>query len=198
MHRYQRLLWIVGLSLLAIHAGRAIAQTPAERTLEPPATEPPSQETNSVAPEPETFETYTLPNTFSLTIPQGWFVEEVASENYALITSYAPDTTSPQQTDIRTAVLLVDEPPETFVEREIDALIQGGYNIDSYGVTVVEGNTGFRLWIIELPGEFTNQVITFIGYETGKTAKLVSYFNDTSTDTIDTLVNLHQSFELIN
>ncbi|MDB9525938.1 hypothetical protein PN498_08070 [Oscillatoria sp. CS-180] len=194
--------WVHGAAVsgvLTMSASGAIAQMPPERTLEPPAEQTsPTEQTESQpdAGEPETFKTYTLNDTFSITVPQDWLVDGDEAENYALITSYSPESETPQQDDIRTEVSLVAESPDTYVGREIDALIQGGYVIDSYGVASVGGNKAFRVWIIDLPGDFTHQVITFIGYENGNTARLISYFNDDSPTTTDMIVNLHQSFEL--
>lgn len=182
----------VGFLLITVEVNSAIAQT------SPDSAEPIGED---VAPqlEPEAavnaFEIYTLPNTFSLEIPQGWLAVGTEADGYAVITSYFPDTETLQVTDIKTEVTLVEESPKTFVGREIDELIQQGHVIDQYGMTAVGGNQAFRLWISELSGDFTNQVITFVGNEDSSTARIVSYFNDESETTRQTLLQIHRSFE---
>lgn len=174
----------LGLAVGAL-PGPAIAQDmpqPAQQTSEPAAN--------------EGIETYTVAAQFSLMIPAGWTTEMVESEGYAVITSYLPGETI-QPTDVRTEVSLVNEPPETYVDREINALVQQNYRIRNYGVAAVGGNQAFRLWIIDRPGDFTQQVITFVG-EGNRTSKIISYYNEDSPEAIAILMEMHQSFEFIS
>lgn len=150
----------------------------------------------SVPAEFETFETFTLPNQFAVSIPAGWFATGTDTEGYAIITSYAPEAEL-MATDIKTEVTLADEPPDTYVDRELDTLIQSGYTIDRFGLTSIRGNDAFRVWIIETPGDFSYQVITFVGYDQGQTAKIVSHYSDDSRMTIDTILAIHRSFDLV-
>jgi hypothetical protein len=143
------------------------------------------------------FSTYVLPNTFSILMPSDWFVEGSETAGAAVITSYQT-ASNPAPTDIRTEVNLVDEPPETYVDRQIDDLVEQKYVIDRFRLASVQGNQAFRVWIIDAPGEFANQIITFVGYENGSTAKIVSYYNGDSPTTVDTIMQMHRSFELVS
>lgn len=194
----------LSIGLLVLGGNGAIAGTlPNVPNLEV-YTSPLKQETvapdagETVPPEAGEFETYTLPNAFSVQVPQGWFIEGKEAEGYALITSYGPDSEATQMGDVKTEVNLVNEPPQTYVDRQIDDLIQQGYVIDRFGLASVQGNEAFRIWIIDVPGDFTNQVITFVGFESGKTAKIISYYNEDSATMTETIMQIHRSFELVS
>jgi hypothetical protein len=191
----------MSLGLVLLGVGGAIAQPP---TLEMSAAaiaavdqqDTTVSEPDSAPPASAAFETYTLPAQFSIEMPQGWYAQGVVDDGWAMITSYQPESASPQAGDVKTEVFLVDEPPETYVDREIDSLIQAGYEIDRFGMASVNGSDAFRIWIIEMPGDFANQVITFVGFDDGRTAKIVSDYNDDSVATTDTILQIHRSFEL--
>lgn len=161
-----------------------------------PAVANPATLVQQEAAEGSGFATYVLPDTFALQMPATWFAEGAEAEGYAVITSYQTDS-KPAPTDVRTEVTLVNEPPETYVDREIDGLVAQKYVIDRFRLASVQGNQAFRVWIVDAPGEFTHQIITFVGYENGSTAKIVSYYNDDSPTTVDTIMQMHRSFELI-
>ena len=187
---------MVAIGIWALSAGVANAQkSPATPAEESPAAAPAVVEDANL----ESFETYRLVDRFSIEIPAGWLVQEDDTGQAVTITSYRADGPPPLATDIKTEVTLVNEPPTTYVERELDSLIsqanEQGYIIDQYGLAAVGNNEALRLWIIDLPGEFSEQMITFVGYETGQTAKIVSYFNDASVATKDTILQLHGSFD---
>ena len=198
MSRFDRLRRnILAVGIWALSAGIAIAQMPSDSPVNEPSAAAPAEATT---PHRESFETYTLIDTFSIEIPAGWLVQEDATGQTVTITSYSADGPPPSVTDIKTEVTLVNEPPTTYVERELDGLISQAndqvYTIDQYGLAAVGGNEALRLWIIDLPGEFSEQMITFVGYETGQTARIVSYFNDASVVTKDTILQMHGSFDL--
>ena len=194
----------LSIGFLIVGTSVAIAPLPATISISsaiavaPDTSSPDTSESDTEALGITGFETYTLPTQFSIEIPSGWFVEGAELEGFALITSYRPDSEVPQPTDVKTEVTLVSEPPETYVDREIDALIQQEYVIDRFGIASVKGNEAFRVWIIEIPGDFANQVITFVGYENGRTAKIVSHYNDDSSTTKDTILQIHRSFDVIS
>jgi hypothetical protein len=184
------LVWLLGSPLSAIAApmlADAATSEPASVEALDPAT---------TAPMPE-FEIYTLEDVFAIEVPQGWQVSEMPADRTAVLTNDSSDiATGSADTAIRTEVTLVAEPPNTYVEQELDALIQSGYAIDQYGLASVKGNTAFRVWLIDLPLDYTYQVITFIGYEQN-TAKIVSYYNDPSPANIDLILYIHRPFELL-
>ena len=188
---------ILVMSVWALSAGVAIAQAAPESTTDEAPVAAPAED---ITPDRDSFETYTLIDSFSIEIPAGWLVQEDASGQAVTITSYSADGPPPLMTDIKTEVTLVNEPPTTYVERELDSLISQAneqiYTIDQYGLAAVGGNEALRLWIIDLPGEFSEQMITFVGYDTGQTARIVSYFNDDSVATKDTILQMHGSFDL--
>ncbi|HEY9888706.1 MAG TPA: hypothetical protein V6D02_09920 [Candidatus Obscuribacterales bacterium] len=187
---------LLGISLGAsltvgwLGLGTAIAHTP--------ATTPPLDAPADAVPELPPFTGYTLPQTFAISIPDGWWVTGSEQTASAVITSYAPEAAAIAPTDVKTEVILVPEAPDTYVARQIDDLIAGDYVIDRYGLAAVKGNEAFRLWIIEQPGDFAQRVITFVGYDNGTTAQIVSYYNDESPTTIETILAIHRSFELVS
>ena len=186
----------VGMSgtLLALGASAAIAQPSPTLTSAIARAVPQIQRE---ATESDGFSTYVLPDAFAIQMPSDWFAEGAETEGYVVITSYQT-TSEPAPTDVRTEVTLVDEPPETYVDREIDRLIEQKYEIDRFRIVSVQGNQAFRVWLIEAPGDFAKQIITFVGYENGSTAKIVSYYNGDSSTTVDTIMQMHRSFELIS
>lgn len=147
------------------------------------------------------FETFVVPGQFVLEIPTGWTTQVSVSEGMAMITSYDRATSAPALTDIETAITVVAEPPDVYVSQELDILIEqalaGAYEIDRYGITSVGGNEAFRIWLVQLPGEFSQQAITFVGDGQGNTAKIVSSYNDDSPATKDLILHMHGSFDFV-
>ncbi|RZM77398.1 hypothetical protein [Leptolyngbya iicbica] len=143
-------------------------------------------------------EPWPVSDLFVIDVPTGWLTEALAEEARAMITSYDATVQSPQATDIATEISLVSEPPETYVPQQLDTLIEAAlaeeYVIDRYGITSVSGNDAFRLWLEQVPGEFSRQVITFVGDAEGRTAKIVSSYNDDAPATRDLIVQMHGSF----
>ena len=187
-------LWIAGsiIGLSTFVGQAAIAQTsPASApTSEESATESSDAADSAETENAEGFETYTLPNIFSVEVPEGSIAEAVEAENYAVITTEA--------SDLKTEITFVNELPETYVSGQIDALIASGNFIDQYGIARVQGNEAFRLWLAELPGDFSRQVITFVGYDGIGTAKIVTHYNDPSEETKELIIHTHRSFEHIS
>ncbi|MEM7648377.1 MAG: hypothetical protein AAF283_04325 [Cyanobacteria bacterium P01_A01_bin.70] len=147
------------------------------------------------------FESFVVPGQFALEIPPGWTTQVSANEGVVIITSYDRTTRAPGLTDIQTEITVVAEPPDVYVGRELDALIEqalaGEYEIDSYGIVSVGGNEALRIWIRQLPDEFAQQVITFVGDGRGSTASIVSLYNDDSPATKDLLLHMHGSFNFV-
>jgi hypothetical protein len=192
----------IGIGLWLGTLGSAIAPVPTLAD-EPATTVEPAVDGSTdpaTAPSATEFETFTLEDVFAIDVPQGWQVEGLAPERSAVITNYSgdrPADTASDLTDIKTEVTLVPESPGTFVDRELDALIQSGYIIDQFGMTTVKGNTAFRVWLIDLPQDYTHQIITFVGYDQDRTAKIVSSYNDPSPTNVDLILEIHRSFELL-
>ena len=149
-----------------------------------------------------TFEPWEVPDLFVIDVPTGWITAAATDEARAVIASYDAATQAPQPTDVATAIVLVPEPPETYVPQQLDALIEaalaGEFAIDRYGITSVGGNDAFRLWMEQMPGEFSRQVITFVGDGQGRTATIVSSYDDDSAATRELLVQMHGSFDFIS
>jgi len=143
------------------------------------------------APAAVTLEPLAVPGLFTLEIPAGWFTETAET---TVITSYDVSANPPTPTDLKTEITVVDESPNTYVGTELDALIEQAYVLDRYGITSVGGNDAFRVWIVQLPGEFANQVITFVGNADRSTAKIVTFYNDDSQATKDLILQMHSSF----
>ncbi|NEQ44800.1 MAG: hypothetical protein F6K00_15045 [Leptolyngbya sp. SIOISBB] len=151
--------------------------------------------------EPAPFEAFVVPGQFALEIPTGWTTQVSASEDMAIITNYDRATSAPALTDIKTEITVVAEPPDVYVSRELDSLIEqalaGAYEIDRYGITSIGGKEAFRIWMVQLPGDFAQQAITFVGDGQGSTAKIVSSYNDDSPATKDLILHMHGSFDFV-
>ncbi|MEO0987385.1 MAG: PsbP-related protein [Cyanobacteria bacterium J06639_14] len=198
--------WIVtsvlGFGLGAGSASMAMAQSSPSDVVSPsspavPAT--PAPEGTTSAPT-ETLQEYTLPQNFSFQIPQDWNAEGTETDRFAVITNYnsdRPEGDTPQPADIRTEVMLVDEHPSTFVDREVTAIIDQAYRVHRYTTVEVDELTALRLWISDLPLEYSYQIITFVGYASYGTARIVTYYNTQSEETDRLIEQIHDSFELV-
>ncbi|NER79038.1 MAG: hypothetical protein F6K42_05550 [Leptolyngbya sp. SIO1D8] len=203
---------LMGLGLFVGSSVEAIAQTPSpepetvpeetfpEETV--PEETPPDTDSLEATPQSsaEDFQTYTLPSSFSLQIPAAWIAEGTEAERSAVITNYNPERTGedlPQPTDIRTEIMFIDEHPDSFVNREIAAIIEQEYPVRRYLPVKVNDRTGFRIWVSDLPSEYTRQIITFVGYASYGTAMIVTYYNADSMETEALIEEVHDSFELL-
>ena len=190
---------LMGLGLSASVSSMALAQSSQSEPLPASGQEVPAE--GEATPIPvESFQTYTLPDNFSLDIPEGWSTESLATERRAVITNYSPDRlegNAAQLTDIKTEVTLVDEHPDSFVDREITAIIDQAYPVRRYTSVEVNERTALRLWVSDLPQEYANQIITFVGYGDYGTAMIVSYYNTFSIETDILIEQIHDSFELV-
>ncbi len=188
--------------------GAAIAATPISHTLPTPSANslivpslkadfPAARDASTTV----SFQTYTLPEVFAIQMPEGWFAVDNKAQRSALLTSYDPNrptVTSPQLSDMLTEVAVIDENPSTFVDREINSLIAGDRVIDNYGYAAVDGQTAFRIWLLDSPlPEFTRQVITFVGYGDVATVKIVTHYNNPDPSIAEEIVEIHRSFQLL-
>lgn len=147
----------------------------------------------------ENFQTHTLVDTFSIRIPQNWIFADDYSDRSATITNYNLDrlaSSAPHPNDVKTEVTWITEFPDTFVERELEALIAQNYPIRRYTTVEVDGQTALRLWVSDLPTGYSEQLITFIGYEDVGTAKIVTSHNAYSLERDVLIEQIHDSFEL--
>jgi hypothetical protein len=169
-----------GLSL----APAAFAQVDTDR----PAGTPP--------PLPEGFKTYTLPGTFSIQVPETWVATGSETDRYAVITSFEGDR-DPQPGDIKTEVWFTAETADTAVNRSIQAIIDNGYAVSKYSQVDVNELRALRLWLVELPLDYPNQLITYIGYGTYGTAILVTHYHERDETTLALVAQIHDSFGLL-
>lgn len=191
---------LVGLGLLACSSGLALAQSSQPETGPTPEQELPNPADEVTPSLVENLQTYTLPESFSLDIPEGWIAEGTEAERSAVITNYSPDRPEgdiAQTTDIKTEVTLVNEPPDSFVDREITALIDQEYPVRRYTSVEVDERTALRLWVSDLPSEYAHQIITFVGYASYGTAMIVTSYNTYSIETDILIEQIHDSFELV-
>lgn len=194
--------WILahGLSALFLAgpgSAIAVAQSPEAMT----------DATEDVVPEPTTLDTadawqsYTLPQAFALTIPNDWITDATETERSAVFTNYdpgsRPEAGAPQPEDIKTAVVRVEENPDTFVSRELASIIDNGYQVRRYRTVTVNNQTALRLWIGDLPLDYPRQMITFIGYGQYGTAMIVTYYDTPTADAEPMIEQVHNSFELL-
>ena len=145
-----------------------------------------------------TWESWSVPELFEIDVPTGWVTTALTNPDQAIVASYDAMTQTPGSTDVMTAITIVSEPPEMYVSATLDGLIEaalaGEYEIDRYGITSVGGNDAFRIWLVQYPGDFSQQAITFVGDGQGRTAQITSSYNDDSATTRDLIVQMHGSF----
>jgi len=164
----------------------------------PAATETPEAATETV---PETgFRLYTLPESFAIQIPEDWLAVGGEGDRTAVITSYRPDRAegdAPQPADLHTEITLFGEHPDIVVDREIEALIEQAYPVQRYRPVRVNDRTALRLWIAEPPTAYDYQIITFVGYASYGTARIVTQYNAATPETEALIEQVHDSFELV-
>lgn len=141
-----------------------------------------------VAPALET--PYTYADLFSIAFPAGWQVSEQADTPQVVAAGVASSTLPA----IRTEVVWRDTPPGEVVGAALQEIENNGYTVARYDATTIDGVTAIRLWLSELPTEFPNAFITYVGYP-GATATITSYYGDTTADPSPVLNAIHQSFQ---
>lgn len=177
---------LISLSPSLAIAPAALAQ--ADTTTDRPAGTPP--------PLPEGFKTYSLPGSFSIQVPEAWVATGSEVDRYAVITSFEGDR-DPQPSDIKTEVWFTEETADTAVNRSIQTIINNGYAVSRYGPVDVNDLQALRLWLVDLPLDYPNQLITYIGYGTYGTAILVTHYHHRDEATMVLIEQIHDSFGLL-
>ncbi len=130
---------------------------------------------------------------FSLQYPQDSQVT-VRSEDSIEIVSSVPVGDSTM--DLHTQARLLREGPADVVGPYIEQLLEADALVTLYRTVVVDGRSGFRIWLGERPdpqtGELTNSLVTFVGYGSDQTAQIISYYSDELDEA--TVLALHDSF----
>jgi len=176
-------------ALISVSAPPALISTAhAQTDTDRPAGTPP--------PLPEGFKTYTLPGVFSIQVPEAWVAVGSEADRYAVITNFEGDR-APQLGDIKTEVWLTEEPAHIAVDRSIQAIINNGYAVNSYSQVDVNQLRAIRLWLVDLPLEYPNQLVTYIGYRGYGTAILTTHYNQTDEVTTALVEQIHNSFGLL-
>ena len=188
-----------GWLLLAIaHPLTAAAETEAETGAAPAETgvEPTAPAAGTQPPLPEGFRTYTLPRAFAIHIPEAWVSEGTVEDRVAVITSYDPDRSSDLQPgDIKTEVQFSEESPNTAISRAVDELVASGYTVTHYSFIEVNGILALRLQVADVPGDYPYQFITYIGYASYGTARVISHgVSEIDAETAALLAQIHGSF----
>ncbi|MGD1904410.1 MAG: hypothetical protein ACFB0C_00275 [Leptolyngbyaceae cyanobacterium] len=147
-------------------------------------------------PLPDGFKTYTLPGTFSIQVPETWFASGSEAERYAVITNFEGDR-EPQPEDIKTEIWFTEETADTAVNRSIQDIINNGYAVNSYRQVDVNELRALRLWLVDLPLDYPNQLITYIGYGSYGTAILITHYNQEDEATTALVAQIHDSFGLL-
>lgn len=163
MYRY----WTTGLLLGMTLTLSAVAEVKAQ--FEPRAESPLAQLA-------ETYDTYTEANTFAIDYPGGWRVERL-DDKYVRLMNYDPiDPVAPAGDRIKTEIQLIDEAPAVVVAQSLDTLQAENTQVNRYRVVTVDRQSGIRLWLGGLPGEFSHAIRTYVGYGDRQTALIISYY----------------------
>ncbi len=149
-------------------------------------------------PLPAGFKIYTLPGSFSIQVPEAWVATGSEADRYAVITNFASDLDrAPQPSDIKTEVWFTSETADTAVNQSIQAIIDNGYAVNRYRQVDVSELRALRLWLVELPLDYPNQLITYIGYGTYGTAILITHYQTRDDETTALAEQIHDSFSLL-
>ncbi|NJN20984.1 MAG: hypothetical protein HC812_07065 [Leptolyngbya sp. RL_3_1] len=164
-----------------------VAQAQAEADDRPAGTPPPL---------PEGFKTYSLPGVFSIQVPEAWVAEGSEEDRYAVITNFEGDREGTPE-DLKTEVWFTEETADAAVNNAIQDIISNGYAVSRYRPVEVNQLRALRLWLVDLPLDYPNQVITYIGYGTYGTAILVTHYQARDNETTALIEQIHDSFGLL-
>ena len=188
--------WMMASAIALTMVG--MAGTTAGQAQSPPPAEAPAP-VESAPTVPDGFQTYVLPRAFSLQIPESWAATGVEADRYAVITNYGSDrpaATLPAAADIKTEVWLFSEPPDTFVNRSIQAIVEKEYQVSYYRSVVVDELPALRVWMSDLPLDYPYQIITYVGYASYGTAMIVTQYATSTPETEALVEQIHNSFTL--
>jgi hypothetical protein len=163
------------------------AQAQAETDDRPAGTPPPL---------PDGFKTYALPGVFSIQVPEAWVAEGSEDDRYAVITNFEGDRDGIPD-PIKTEVWLTSETADVAVNNAIQEIISNGYAVSRYRPVEVNELRALRLWLVDLPLDYPNQIITYIGYGTYGTAILVTHYQTRDNETTALIEQIHNSFGLL-
>lgn len=146
------------------------------------------------------FKTFKLPNEFSISYPNGWFIQHTTN----------PPNTTPRELLIITNQKLPqiggDELPvyliktdiqinpgsfENQIKQTIQSLKDSGHKLLRTGKTVVGGKDAFRIWISDPEGP---SILTLVRYGNKETVSIISFYSTQNKSAIPIIQRLHGSF----
>lgn len=170
----------------------------AESESPPSATTTPEADADSAVPiEAETATSmglapYTYADLFSIGLPEGWQATEQTDAPQVILTNSGDNI--PEAETARIEITWHNQPPQVVVAQLLNDLKAGGYQVSRYESEDIDNTTALNIWLSELPDDFPNAFMSYIGYaET--TAAVVSYYTASNSDLASLLVEVHQSFE---
>jgi len=196
------------VSIGATSPGRA--QTPLTDSASPATeTDTPEPDADTVSPaetadtaspaEIEAVETsldrFTYANLFAIGVPVGWQATEQANAPQVVLTNRNADNL--QGEPVRIEITWHEQPPEVVVAQLLNDLKSNDYRVSRYETQGIDNTTALNIWLSNLPDDFPNAYMSYIGY-TDTTAAVVSYYTNPNTPLAAQLVEIHESFERLD
>jgi hypothetical protein len=194
---------LVGLGSAVMGMGATVSgqaqTTPTESTSPAADTAVPEPDTDTVSPsEAETtgppLDRYTYADLFSIGVPAGWEASEQTEGPQVVLTNAAADN---QGETVRIEITWHDQPPEMVVAQLLNDLKSNDYRVSRYETQGIDNTTALNIWLSDLPDDFPNAYMSYIGY-TDTTAAVVSYYTNPNTPLAAQLVEIHESFERLD
>ncbi|MFE4108092.1 hypothetical protein [Almyronema epifaneia] len=123
----------------------------------------------------ETYNTY-AEDGLAIDYPSGWRIERPSQQSIRLM-NYDPIAPLTEvSAPIKTEIWLIDENPAVVVGRELDTLQQEQAQVNRYRVVTVDQQSGIRIWLGGLTGDFSHAIKTYVGYGDRQTVMIVSHY----------------------
>ncbi|MEB3181099.1 MAG: PsbP-related protein [Nostocaceae cyanobacterium] len=152
------------------------------------------------------FQTFTLPQKFSISYPTGWFVQHQSNQPGAdprelvIITSLKPPKTGEGGVFpvnlIKTDIYLEEGAYETHLKRMMDSIGKDSMGstpsrITKQGKVVIGGREAYRWWTTDSDGE---AMITLVRYSENETIEIASFYNSKNSAAATIVERIHDSF----
>ncbi|MDX2099642.1 MAG: hypothetical protein SFW36_17835 [Leptolyngbyaceae cyanobacterium bins.59] len=149
------------------------------------------------------FQAFVLPYDFSILYPPGWFVNEGASRDAVVITSYRPGlrgvgrpTAAELARAVKTDVMIKPGSFGTVVNQALLSSRLGGSKLIKQGRLTIDGRPALRMWSTFKDDPFPNAITTIIRYSPQETAVITSYYNAKNIKAVALIRNIHWSFRV--
>ena len=143
------------------------------------------------------FESHTIINKFSISIPTDWNAKTQSdTDDFFILTNYEIENEKAISTNsIKTEVIFITEPIDIILDNHLRAIEHSQENIIRRGKIVIDGKSARRIWYQGNGITFPNTISSYIPYDSNKTVVIHSYYHPENTLAIDTIERIHWSFK---